>query len=148
MRLESARMDDKVSKPTPLRAAIAFVLVSLLPGLLYHYVQDVFRPGLAGGGQETATITYLAGVAPNFLGAVSLTGGINIVAREMVKSVPQGKVDLGAAALALLGLWAWEGLQLFMPYGAFDWHDLAWTVPGVLIGYFAASRILGRRTRS
>lgn len=98
-------MDDKVSKPTPLRAAIAFVLVSL-------------------------------------------TGGITIVAREMVKGVPQGKVDLGAAALALLGLWAWEGLQLFTLYGAFDWHDLAWTVPGVLIGYFAASRILGRRTRS
>lgn len=111
----------------PMRRGVVFVLFALLPWLAYQWVQDRGR-GRFGGEPMT---DYLLGVAPKALGGLSLTVALAVIVEGRVRATILGLVSL-------IGLWAWEAAQLWMPGGTFDLHDLAWTVPGVGLGLAAA----------
>jgi glycopeptide antibiotics resistance protein len=120
-----------------LRSSGYFILFCLLPGLGYQYVQDELRPH---GGLDGA-VAYLAGVAPNFLGGVSLTAGFILLAPYVLPGSQRLKVGIAALG-SLVGLLGWEVLQIWMPGETFDPADLWWTVPGVAISVIAAFFLL------
>jgi hypothetical protein len=120
-----------------LRSTLYFVLFCLLPGLGYQYVQDKLRPRGGLEGEAAA----LAGIAPNFLGGVSLTAGFILIAASAAAGRRRAPVLL-AASLSLASLLGWEVLQRWMPGGTFDPADLLATLPGVLIAAAAAYPIL------
>lgn len=126
-----------------LRHWIYFAVFAVAPGLAYQRIQDVSREAMAGP-DAPAWLGYALGIGPNFLGGVSLTAGLIVIAREMRKATASHALDRTSALIALAGLWAWEFTQRWLPNGTFDPHDLAWTVPGVLIGWLAARNILPR----
>ncbi|MCQ8186153.1 hypothetical protein [Parvularcula maris] len=117
-----------------LRSAVYFILFAFLPGLGYQYVQDQLRPR---GGLDGAA-AYLAGVAPNFLGGVSLTAGLIVIALNLFPKAPRMTTTVLTALISLMGLLGWEVLQRWMPGGTFDPADLLWTVPGVVLSAAAA----------
>ena len=45
------------------------------------------------------------------------------------------KTRVISGTVALLGLWGWEAFQRLLPKAVFDWHDVVWTVPGVVVAY-------------
>ena len=111
-----------------------FAFFAVLPGLLYQWIQDHGR----ALEQNSATIDYLFGVAPNTLGGLSLCTGLALLGKFRFKSWSSAKVSATAAAAALLGLLGWEALQRWLPNGFFDWHDMLWTAPGVVAGFCCA----------
>lgn len=113
-----------------------FVLLSVAPGLAYQYIQDNLRrdPG------APELVAYGLGVAPNFLGAVSLASVLFLLGLERFPGAPVRNIAVGAAATGFVGLAAWEFAQKLTPNGVFDWHDLFWTAPGVFI-FLTVTRI-------
>lgn len=128
------------------RLTVFFVLFALLPGLGYHHVQDDLRALAAERGHDGVFI-YLLGVAPNFLGALSVTAGLIVIGLEWRKGARLAPIAVASGLIALLGLWVWEIAQLWLPNGTFDWHDIAWTPPGVALALLAAGLVL-RPSRS
>lgn len=116
-----------------------FVGFALIPGLAYQWIQDYGRPDSLSDGM----LEYVFGIAPNALGGVSLTAGFIIISVELFFKGGGRDVHLSSGLLALGCLWAWEFGQIYFPNGTFDWHDLIWTVPGVLLSVGAANLILG-----
>jgi hypothetical protein len=125
-----------------MRPTIFFILFSLLPGLAYQWVQDDLRPL----GISDPVLAYLAGVAPNFLGGLSLTSVLVVILLEFRKRDSFERIRGTAALVALAGLLVWEGVQATGRM-TFDWHDIAWTFPGVALGWLAAGIVL-RSNRS
>jgi hypothetical protein len=119
-----------------MRAVLFFIVFSLVPGLAYQWIQDEVRPSGVGEGAWL----YLLGVAPNLLGGISLTAALIVILPSYFR-LSGAKAHAVAAMIALLGLWAWEGVQA-VGRMTFDVHDLLWTVPGVLIGWGGAQLIL------
>lgn len=124
-----------------MRAGFYFVVFAVLPGLAYQFVQDNLREVSRG-----PLFDYALGITPNALGGVSLTAALIVIGRGG-EFVPRWVSDAHLAALALLGLWAWEAAQIWLPNGTFDPHDIAWTVPGVALAYGAAKVILPKQGR-
>jgi hypothetical protein len=116
------------------RLTVYFVVLGVLPGLGYQYVQDELRPR---GGWEGVEALFL-GVAPNFLGGVSLTATLIAIAVAALTDRSPRFLMLAAALVSFVGLIAWETAQTAMPGGTFDEMDLLATGPGVLISLVAA----------
>ena len=120
------------------RASAYWIVFGFLPGLAYQLIQDRLRPA----GSTDAVTAYLLGIGPNALGGVSLSASFITVAWHR-----WGRRAITWAALAALAcLWAWEGAQTVLPNGTFDPHDIAWTVPGVLVAWAAARLFLPNRS--
>lgn len=111
-----------------------FTLFSVVPGLGYQWVQDEARPK----GIDDPTLGYLAGVAPNFLGGMSMTAALVVIWGEWRRHVPPARRHREAAATALSLLLAWEVVQGAWGRMTFDWNDMAWTFPGVGLAWLAA----------
>ncbi|NRA31556.1 MAG: hypothetical protein HRU11_15005, partial [Parvularculaceae bacterium] len=105
------------------RLVTYFVLFGLLPGLAYQFVQDDLRVWAAEAGSNLVAL-YLLGIAPNFLGGVSLTASMGAIAREGSLGQHSWLTLEVVAIVALLGLWVWEFGQKWFPNGTFDGHDL------------------------
>ncbi|MCI5043103.1 MAG: hypothetical protein MRY72_00275 [Aquisalinus sp.] len=126
-----------------IRLLFFFICFCLIPGLGYQYVQDDLRQGASA----SPGLDYFLGIAPNLFGGVSLTAGLIVIGREMAKAYSPRQVHIGAAVLSLLGLWLWEAMQIYLPNGTFDWHDIAWTVPGVATSWLMANVLLRHETK-
>ncbi len=127
--------------PSRLKILVYFLIFSVLSGLSYQMIQDRMRPGLSAEAPEW--LVYALGVAPNFLGGVSLAAGFIVVARELVEMNDRRLSDLMATGLATASLVLWEILQIWLPNGFFDAHDIFWTFPGAALAFIAARSMLG-----
>lgn len=121
-----------------LRLIIFFVLFAVLPGLGYQYVQDDLRDAVAAAPDASATLNYAMGIIPNLLGGLSLTAGLFSILQSGASRFSNAAARWVAASVALAGLWAWEITQIVLPSATFDWNDMAWTAPGVVVGWVAA----------
>lgn len=117
------------------RLWIFFLLFSLAPGLLYQFVQDQLR---SGGQGIDPWVAYLLGVAPNALGALSASSALLLMGAGLSKGRRLGRVFLFSLLLGLVGLCAWEAVQIVLPRATFDPHDLAWTLAGSAVFALAA----------
>lgn len=118
-----------------LKNGLFFVLFGLLPGIGYQTIQDKWRVALA---QSTDLVVYFLGVAPNFLGALSLASSLIIIADQFMRSIVFHRRVNYVMLTSLVGLLTWEILQIWLPNGTFDVHDLGWTLIGVIVAWVAA----------
>ncbi|WP_428409820.1 hypothetical protein [Hyphococcus sp.] len=112
-----------------LRQWLYFLLFSVAPGLTYQAIQDQWRAART----DSDFGAYLMGVAPNFLGAVSVASALFLIGMNRSPKTPRSRLMLIAAGISMLGLWVWEALQIFLPSASFDWHDIAWTAMGATL---------------
>ncbi len=123
------------------KLTIFFLLFGVAPGLVYQTVQDRLRAAAVGGD---AALVYALGVAPNFLGAVSTASILFVVLGGIAKGWSARSLAFASAAISMVGLCAWEVVQIWLPKAVFDIHDLAWTVLGVVVFLIAARLWFGR----
>lgn len=97
----------------------------------YQYIQDTIRPNYSG---ENAAISYLLGVAPNYLANLGLPSFFIIVIQHLKfrRDFTPWEKALYSVAFSTAGLVAWEIIQVYTSRGFFDWHDILWTFLGGL----------------
>lgn len=127
-----------------LKLAAFFVAFGLIPGLAYQFVQDDLRDGLASSGQNAELVRYVLGIMPNFLGGLSANATIFVILSDRSSPWASERARSISSLVTLFGLWAWEGCQLVLPNGTFDWHDIAWTAPGVALTWLAITAAFQR----
>lgn len=125
-----------------LRIASYFVANAVVPGLLYQRVQDVWRPGYDG---DSSAMVHLLGIAPNLLGAVSLTAGLVVLANELSLFEHINARITSMTAVSAAGLIAWEVGQIWFPHGTFDVFDVLWTFAGTAVAWAIARAWLGEQ---
>ena len=124
------------------RLLIYFLLFAVLPGVSYQYIQDQLRNACNALVCDWLPLNYILGVAPNMLGGLSLTAGFIALAYEYSNHISLIKIRHLCSLSALLGIWFWELIQLLLPKATFDWHDICWTIPGVIVAHLAAGLLL------
>jgi hypothetical protein len=102
--------------------------------IAYQLVQDHFRPNYQG---DNSVIKYLLGIAPNFLPSVGIPALFVFLIPEISKNKTNPwlneKKHLTANAISLVGLIAWEFVQITTTKGRFDWNDVLWTLIGAAV---------------
>lgn len=106
----------------------------------YSLVQDVIRPEYSGNSQA---VIYVLGMLPNFLAAIAVPAILMILIPYVRKGDQASKwfrssksLHLPSIIISATGLLTWEFLQIYMPNGFFDWHDVLWTCIGLCTFYF------------
>lgn len=102
--------------------------------IAYQLVQDYIRPQYAG---NSAIITYLLGVAPNFFPAIGIPALFVVLMPHLTPSDRNKwlmeKRNITANVVSLIGLLSWEFTQTITTRGRFDWNDVAWTIIGAIV---------------
>ncbi|MEZ4594939.1 MAG: hypothetical protein R3D55_27925 [Chloroflexota bacterium] len=109
-----------------------FLLFGLLPGIGYQAIQERWRLAFADASES---IVYLLGVAPNALGAVSMAAGLFVIGHHFLPKATYAQLASYSVLTSLFGLMLWELVQLWLPNGTFDVHDLIWTAVGALFAW-------------
>lgn len=111
-------------------------LIFAFCSIAYMQVQDTIRPNYSG---DSAYIQYLSGVFPNFFPAIGLPAAFMMILPHLHQAFNQSwikdQLHLIAVGITLIGLIAWEFQQIVTPNGYFDWHDVLWTILGVICFY-------------
>ena len=107
-----------------------FLLFGFLPGIGYQAIQDRWRLAFADASES---VVYLLGVAPNALGVLSLAAGLLVIGHYYFPTFTYAKLGRYAVFTSLIGLTLWELLQIWLPNGTFDLHDLLWTAVGAAL---------------
>ena len=108
--------------------------------IAFTLVQDNIRPNYHG---QSDVIKYLLGIAPNYFAGLGLSSffvvmiiHINSSSKKPSKSVwLNNKAQILSMLISVTGLSIWEFMQTYSSRGYFDWHDLLWTIIGVLTFY-------------
>ena len=104
-------------------------LFFLITSFLYQIIQD-HRNNLE---IESQLLTYLLGVAPNFLASISISSFFIIIIPFMSKKIHGLDVLFYSIIITTTGLLIWEFLQLYTSKGFFDINDILWTIIGIII---------------
>ena len=121
---------------------VYFLVLSVLPGFGYQYIQDELRTLVVPVHSTSSPLAYVLGIAPNLLGGLSLTAGLIAFSQDRFPTISSRKIWHTSGGVALVGLWVWEILQIHIPNATFDVHDLLWTIPGVLLAVLLAALFL------
>lgn len=121
--------------------------------IAFTLVQDNIRPNYHG---KSEVLSYFLGVAPNYFAGLGLASffvvmitHINVTSKKPSSSVwLNGKAHLLSMFIAITGLFIWEFMQTFSARGHFDWHDLIWTIFGVITFYIIWFAINHQTTKS
>ena len=101
----------------------------------YQQITDNIRPYYSGGN---AVIIYFLGIAPNFFPAVGIPALFVILLPELGRSAEPAKWlreqrHISANLISVVGLIAWEFVQMSRPKAQFDWNDVLWTFVGAAV---------------
>jgi hypothetical protein len=100
--------------------------------IAYQQIIDNIRPNYS---DDSITVKYLLGIAPNFFPAIGIPALFVILIPQMKRTnkwLNENK-HITANIISLTGLISWEFIQSSSKKLHFDWNDVLWTIIGAFV---------------